>query len=72
MEVGMRGSTRQLSLWCTEEELARVEVWDGLPQGVRAELVEHLVRVVVSSLLRSKEAQRRRGEHGVEGAADSP
>ena len=136
-------------------ELARVEVGDGLPQGVRTEPVEQLVRVGVviehalvtqdrgastrtahraltvvewsppsssrlrrqwktgqgqgsrfpqlrspstdqiampfpgatvrptrvttdrpctgvSSLLRSKEAQTRRGEHGVEGAADSP
>ncbi len=63
---------RQRSLWSTEEELARAELWDGLPQDVRAELVERLVRIVVDSELRSEDPQGRRGKHGVEGTADSP
>ena len=60
---------RQASLWSTEEELARTELWDGLPQAVRAEFVEQLVRIVVDSVMKSKESQNGGGEHGFEGTA---
>ena len=31
---------RQASLWSTKEELARTELWDGLPEAVRREFVD--------------------------------
>lgn len=63
---------RQLSLWSTEEELERIELWDELPQAVRAELVQRLVRIVVSAVVTSNGPQGKGGEHGVEGAAKPP
>lgn len=60
---------RQASLWSTEEELERTELWEGLPQAVRAEFVERLVRIVVDAVMKTNESRGKGGEHGVESAA---
>lgn len=60
---------RQASLWRSEQELARSELWDGLPQAVRAEFVERLVHIVVDSIMKTNEVRGQGGEHGVESAA---
>ena len=63
---------RQGSLWRSEEELARRELWERLPQAVRRELVAELVRIVVDSAVKSKERRGRGGEHGLQSAAKPP
>ena len=61
---------RQASLWSTKEELARTELWDGLPEAVRREFVDRLVHIVVGSIMKPKEARKKQGgEYGVESAA---
>lgn len=63
---------RQPSLWSNKEELERTELWDGLPQAVRAEFVERLVRIVVESAMRPKGLEDRGGRDGLEGSAKPP
>ena len=63
---------RQASLWKTERELERSELWDQLPNAVRAEFVERLVRIVVASIVKTNGPQGKGGENGLEGAAKPP
>ncbi len=59
---------RQASLWSAEKEPARTELWGGLPQAVRAEVVERLVRIVVDWAMKSNQSRSEGGQHGFESA----
>lgn len=63
---------RQQSLWADPEELARAELWDGLPETARAELVNQLVRIVVDSALMTGQTQKRGDEDGEQDPVDTP
>lgn len=59
---------RQASLWSAEQEPARTELWNGLPQVVRSEVVERLVRIVVDWAMKTDRCRGEGGERGIKGA----
>ena len=62
---------RQASLWSAEREGARTELWDGMPQAVRSEVVERLVRIVVNWAMKT-ESKVQGGERGFESSTRPP
>ena len=42
---------KQASLWNNDEDRVRDATWTRMPEHVRAEIVAHLVRLVVVSLI---------------------
>lgn len=63
---------RQPTLWTSPEDLARAERWEGLGSSVRADVVAHLLRIVVHAVTNRPEPPDGEGEHGLEGATEPP